>query len=75
MRIIDKARFAIGIIDLVGGTACVIACILLHRGTKTVLAFVPIICGIASLMQSIETKAKRQKRKEELMKMFGGSDK
>ena len=70
MRIKDKARFVIGVIDVLGGIACLIACIYLHRGTKMALTFVPIICGVASLVQSIETKAERQRRKEELMTMF-----
>lgn len=74
MRIKDKARFVIGVIDVLGGIACLIACIYLHRGAKIALTFVPIICGVASIVQSIETKAQRQKRKEELQaiaKMYG----
>lgn len=70
MRIKDKARFVIGVIDVLGGIACLIACIYLHRGTKIALTFIPIICGVLSLVQSIETKAEMQRKKEELMMMF-----
>jgi len=70
MKIKDKARFVIGVIDVLGGIACLIACIYLHRGTKIALTFIPIICGVLSLVQSIETKAEMQRKKEELMMMF-----
>ncbi len=70
MRIKDKARFVIGVIDVLGGIACLIACIYLHRGAKIALTFVPIICGVVSLVHSIETKVERQRRKEELMMML-----
>jgi hypothetical protein len=69
MRIKDKAHFVIGVIDLLGGIACLIACIYLHRGAKIALTFIPIICGVASLARSIETKAERQRRREELQAM------
>jgi energy-converting hydrogenase Eha subunit C len=72
MRIKDKTRFVIGVIDLFGGIICLIASIYLHRGAKIALTFVPIICGVISLMRSIETKKQRQKRKEELKKFFEG---
>jgi len=74
MKIKDKARFIIGVIDVLGGIACLIACIYLHRGAKMALTFIPIICGVGEIVQSIETKAQRQKRKEELQamaKMYG----
>ena len=74
MRIKDKAYFVIGVIDLLGGIACLIACIYLHRGAKIALTFIPIICGVASLVRSIETKAERQRRKEELTMMFRKED-
>jgi hypothetical protein len=72
MKIKDKARFVIGVIDLLGGITCLFACIYLHRGAKITLTFVPIICGVISLTRSIETKKQRQKRKEELKKFFEG---
>lgn len=72
MRIKDKARLIIGVIDLLGGITCLIACVYLHRDAKIALTFVPIICGVISLIQSIETKKQRQKRKEELKKFFEG---
>jgi hypothetical protein len=69
MRIKDKAHFVIGVIDLLGGIACLIACIYLHKGAKIALTFIPIICGVTSLAWSIETKAERQRRREELQAM------
>lgn len=49
----DKMDY-IGVIDVICGCACLIACIYLHRGVRIVLTFVPIICGILSLKQSIK---------------------
>lgn len=71
MRIKCKARFIIGAIDLLGGVACLITCIYLHRGAKIALTFVPIICGIISLKQSIRTE---KQDKEEFIKIFTGGD-
>lgn len=74
MRIKSKLHFIIGAIDLLGGIACLIACICLHRGAKITLTFIPIICGVAALVQSFETKSQRRKHKEELQaiaKMYG----
>ena len=58
-----------GVIDILVGIACLIAGIYLHRGANVVLTFIPISCGVASLVQSIETEAERQRRKEELQLM------
>ena len=61
-------------LNILGGITCLIVCIYLNRGVRTALPFVPIICGIGEIVQSIETKAQRQKRKEELQaiaKMYG----
>lgn len=71
MRIKEKARFVIGVIDVLGGIACLTACIYLHRGAKTALTFVPIICGVVSLKQSIRTKKQDE---EEFIKIFTGAD-
>lgn len=71
MRIKYKARFVIGVIGLLGGTACLIACIYLRTGAKTALTFAPIICGVVSLKQSIRT-AKQDK--EEFIKIFTGAE-
>lgn len=54
MRIEDKERFVIGIIDLFVGIICLIVGIYLHRGARIALTFVPIICGVISLSQSIK---------------------
>ena len=71
MRIKEKARFAIGVIDVFGGIACLTACIYLHRGAKIALTFIPIICGVVSLKQSIRTE---KQDKEEFIKIFTGVD-
>lgn len=71
MRIKDKARFVIGVIDVLGGIACLIACIYLHRGAKIALTFIPIICGVVSLKQSIRTE---KQDKEEFIKIFTGDE-
>lgn len=71
MRIKEKTGFAIGIIDVLGGIACLIACIYLHRGAKMVLTFVPIICGTMSLKQSIRTD---KQDKKEFIRIFTGAD-
>jgi uncharacterized membrane protein HdeD (DUF308 family) len=66
MRIKYKAHFIMGIIVILVGIACLITNIYLHRGAKITFTFIPIICGVAQIVQSIETKAERQKREEEL---------
>ena len=71
MRIKEKTRFAIGVIDVLGGIACLTACIYLHRGAKTALTFVPIICGVVLLKQSIRTV---KQDKEEFIKIFTSAD-
>ena len=71
MRIKEKARFVIGVIELLGGITCLITCIYLHKGAKIALTFVPIICGIVSLKQSIRTE---KQDKEEFIKIFTGAE-
>ena len=74
MRIKYKAHFIMGIIVILVGIACLITSIYLHRGAKIIFTFIPIICGVAQIVQSIETKGERQRRKEELQamaKMYG----
>ena len=74
MRIKYKAHFIMGVIVILVGIACLITDIYLHRGAKVALTFIPISCGVASLVQSIETEAERERRREELQamaKMYG----
>lgn len=54
MRIEDKGRFVRGVIVLCAGIACLIAAIYLHRGARTALTIVPIICGGINLLGSIK---------------------
>ena len=69
MRIKYKAHFIMGVIVILVGIACLITGIYLHRGAKIILTFTPIIYGVAQIVQSIETKGERQRRKEELQAM------
>lgn len=74
MRIKYKAHFIMGVIVILVGIACLITGIYLHRGVKVALTLIPISCGITSIVQSIETEAERQRRKDELQamaKMYG----
>jgi len=74
MIIKRKAQFVIGIIDILVGIACLFACVYWHRGSNIIYPFITIICGVVSLMQGIETKAARERRKEKLQvmaKMYG----
>jgi hypothetical protein len=74
MRIKYKAHFITGVIAILVGIACLITAIYLHRGGRIVLTFAPIFFGVVSLVQSIETKAERERRREELQamaKMYG----
>lgn len=70
VRIIDKPKFILGIVDLLVGICLIFTCIYLRRTSRLVFAFFPIVCGIGMILSNIETRAERQKRKEELMQMF-----
>lgn len=75
MKIKDSVKFTLGVIDLVCGIGLIAACVTMQREQGLVYAIFPILCGIFSLLDSIETKKQRQKRKEELKKFFGDDDK
>lgn len=72
MKIKDSVKFTVGIIDLVCGIGLIVACVAMQREQRLVYTIFPILCGIYSLIDSIETKKQRQKRKEELKKFFRG---
>lgn len=59
MRIKYKAHFIMGVIVILVGIACLITGIYLHKGAKVALTFIPISCGITSIVQSIETETER----------------
>ena len=70
VRIIDKPKFILGIFEILAGICLIFTCIYLRRTSRLVFAFFPIFCGIGMILSNIETRAERQKRKEELMQMF-----
>ena len=74
MKIVDKVKFILGIINLLGGIALIILCVYKHRMDRVVYCLFPILCGIASLMDGIETKKQRLRRIAELKekaKLYG----
>lgn len=74
MKIVDKVKFILGIIDLLAGIAIIVLCVYKHRTDKIVYCIFPILCGIASLMDGIETKKQRLRKITELKekaKLYG----
>ena len=74
MKIVDKVKFILGIIDILAGIAIIVTCVYKHRTDRVVYCLFPILCGIASLMDGIETKKQRLRRIAELKekaKLFG----
>lgn len=74
MKIKNSAKFTLGIIDLVCGIGLTVACVAMQREQRLVYTIFPILCGIFSLLDSIESKKQRQKREKELKKFFGGDN-
>lgn len=74
MRIKDKAQFALGVFNILLAITGIIIIIVQHRIRKLPLLGICFACGIISILNGIETKAQRQKRKAELQamaKMYG----
>lgn len=74
MRIKDKAQFTLGVFNILLAITGIIIIIVQHRTEKLPLLGICFACGIISILNSIETKAQRQKRKAELQamaKMYG----
>jgi len=69
MRIKDKARFAIGVVDIILSVTGAIICITQHRTSGLSIVGLTFGCGIANIIYGIETKAQRQKREEKLKAM------
>lgn len=69
VRIINKARFVIGIYNILLGIIALIVLIVQHRIREFLLAGVVFACGVINIIYSLETNAQRQKRKEELQEM------
>ena len=74
MRIKHKMQFALGIINILLAITGAIILIAQHRTERFTMLGICLAWGIISILSSIETKAQRQKRKEELQaiaKMYG----
>ena len=74
MRIKDKGQFALGVFNILIGIIGLIILIIQHRTSGLPLLGICFACGINGILSGIETKAQRQKRKEELQamaKMYG----
>lgn len=74
MKIIDKPKFVIGVVDILLSVTGAIICITQHRTRGFSMLGFCFACGVANIIYSIETKSQRQKRKEELQamaKMYG----
>lgn len=62
MKIKNSAKFTLGIIDLVCGIGLTVACVAMQREQRLVYTIFPILCGIFSLLDSIESNGKNEKR-------------
>ena len=74
MRIKDKTQIALGIINIILGVTGVIILTIQSRYERVALCGICFGCGIINILNGIETRAQRQKRKEELKamaEMFG----
>lgn len=74
MRIKDKARFIIGIVDILISVTGAIICITQHRTRGFSMLGLCFACGVANIVYGIETNTQRQKRKAELIekaKLYG----
>lgn len=69
MRITDKGRFVIGIINILLAVVGTIILIVQHRFVRIPLLGICLATGITSILSSVETNKQRQKRKEELQAM------
>lgn len=70
MKIKNLTKFALGIFDLIGGVGLIVICLAKQREQRMIYNIFPILCGIFSLLDSIETKKQQQERKEEPKKFF-----
>lgn len=74
MRIKDKCQFAIGVFNMTMSIAFAIILVLHNRAERIPMLTLSFACGTIGILNGIETKAQRQKRKEELQamaKMYG----
>lgn len=66
MKIINRGKFILGVIDIIVGVTLLVVCIILHRTDRIVFAVFPILCSFPNLTESIETKTQRRKKEEEI---------
>lgn len=74
MRIKDKGQFALGVFNILISIIGLIILIFQHRTRELLLLVICFACGITGILNGIETKAQRQKRKAELKekaKLYG----
>jgi hypothetical protein len=74
MRIKDKGQLALGIFNILMSVVGVMILVVQHRTERILILGICFACGITGILNGIETKAQRQKRKEELQamaKMYG----
>lgn len=74
MRIKDKTQFTLGIFNILLAITGTIIFIAQRKTEKIPILIICFACGIIGIINGIETKAQRQKRKAELQalaKMYG----
>lgn len=70
MRIKKAGKFILGIVDIFLGILLIIMVIINHKEIhKIIIALMCLFAGYLMLCDSIETKAERMKREEELKEM------
>lgn len=69
MRIKDKVQFELGVFNILLAITGIIIIMVQHRTGKLPLLGICFAFGIISILNSIETKAQRQKREAELQEM------
>ena len=74
MKIKDKGRFILGVFNILISITGLIILIVQHRTERIAILGICFVCGVISILDSVETKRQRQKREEELRamaKMYG----
>ncbi|MBR4880669.1 MAG: hypothetical protein IKU19_01975 [Clostridia bacterium] len=69
MRIINKSRFILGIINIILALILILLTIEKHTMYRLILAAVCLFTGIMALIESIETKKQRQRREADLQEI------
>ena len=69
MRIINKPRFIMGVINITLALILTLLTIEKHTMYRLILAAVCLFTGIMALIESIETKKQRQRREADLQEI------